>query len=124
MSREIRRVQSSTETFICKFCGQGVGPAESGTKNRNHCPHCLHSLHVDLSPGDRRSSCFGLMIPIGLWSERKETRIIHRCTKCGLIKINRLAGDDNERALLALALAPVRFLPFPLELLKQGASNE
>lgn len=123
MSRTPKRVQECTETFICRFCGRGVGPAESGTKNRNHCPFCLHSLHVDITAGDRRSPCRGIMVPISLWADKKETRIIHRCEKCGCIRINRLAGDDNEAVLLSIALAPVRFLPFPLERLHRGFNN-
>lgn len=44
----------------------------------------------------------------------KEWVIIHRCNKCGTLKENRIAGDDNELALLSLAVRPVAQPPFPL----------
>lgn len=66
-----------------------------GTKHRNHCPACLFSRHVDERGGE--------------WA------IIHRCTGCGALKANRIAGDDSERALLALALRPLARPAFPLD---------
>ncbi|WDF05905.1 RNHCP domain-containing protein [Shouchella hunanensis] len=30
---------------------------------RNHCPFCLYSKHQDIIPGDRASTCGGLMEP-------------------------------------------------------------
>jgi len=44
-----------------------------------------------------------------------EWKIIHRCAGCGQIKINRIAGDDRELALLQLALRPLARPPFPLD---------
>lgn len=35
--------------------------------------------------------------PDGEWA------LIHRCKKCGELKINRIAADDNEYLLLSLA---------------------
>lgn len=43
-----------------------------------------------------------------------EWAIIHRCSECGVLKQNRIAGDDNEWALLALATRPLQSPPFPL----------
>jgi len=40
--------------------------------------------------------------------------VVHRCTGCAQIRINRIAGDDDERALLALALRPLASPAFPL----------
>jgi len=40
--------------------------------------------------------------------------IIHHCTCCGLLRPNRIAGDDHELALLKLALRPLSDPPFPL----------
>lgn len=72
---------------------------------------------MDLRPGDRRSSCRGLMKAIGLWVQPKgEWSLIHRCENCGIIRVNRIAGDDNEKALLELALTPMRTIPFPASL--------
>ena len=45
--------------FICKNCGFEVQPL--GYSSRNHCPNCLHSLHVDINPGDRANECGGIM---------------------------------------------------------------
>ncbi len=83
--------------FICKNCGKKILPLTSGGRNRNHCPNCLFSLHVDLStPGDRLSICHGLMEPISIETRRTgEYVLIHKCVKCGKISKNRIAGDDN-----------------------------
>jgi hypothetical protein len=56
------------------------------------------------------------MEPIGVWVQSDgEWRILHRCTRCGFIRANRIAADDNEIALLAIAARPLSRLPFPLE---------
>jgi hypothetical protein len=58
------------------------------------------------------------MAPIGIDVHHDgEWSIIHRCTACGAIKINRIAGDDQELALLQLALRPLARPPFPLDAL-------
>lgn len=44
-----------------------------------------------------------------------EWALIHRCTGCGTLRPNRIAGDDDERALLALALRPLANPAFPLD---------
>lgn len=124
MSRQRSHVHETVETFICASCGNTVAPPEQGTANRNHCPHCLHSLHLDLRPGDRRSGCRGVMIPIGVWVKADgEWSIIHRCEGCGFIRSNRIAGDDNEASLLALAARPLSRLPFPLESVMRTAAT-
>ncbi len=59
--------------FVCKNCGKKVKFEAIGTKNRNHCPFCLYSLHVDRKfAGDRASSCQGLMKPIGLTFKKEK----------------------------------------------------
>lgn len=56
------------------------------------------------------------MEPIGIWvKKRQEWSIIHRCKKCGFIRTNRIAGDDNETLLLSLAARPMTQLPFPAD---------
>ncbi len=58
------------------------------------------------------------MEPVGIWvMPDGEWSLIHRCVKCGMLKNNRIAGDDNEGSLLSLALKPVALLPFPLTVL-------
>ncbi len=114
MSRIDNNNKNENGAFICEKCGRGVMPAESGTRNRNHCPGCLWSKHVDLRTGDRLSVCRGMMEPIGVWAkERDEWALIHRCVKCGFIRANRIAGDDNHTRLMNLAVKPVMMFPFP-----------
>ncbi len=114
MSRHIK--QNSNDPFTCANCGSTVVPAEGGTQFRNHCPFCLFSLHADICTGDRRSGCRGLMEPIGIWAgKKKEWSIIHRCVKCGIIRVNRIAGDDSELLLILLAAKPFMTMPFPAE---------
>ncbi len=102
------------ESFICESCGKGVAPLEHGGQHRNHCPHCLHSLHLDITPGDRRASCRGIMEPISMYVQKnREWSIIHRCTQCKTIRVNRVASDDNELLLFTVATEPLLSLPFP-----------
>lgn len=99
-----RRNHAAAGEFTCEHCGAGVSGAAFGTKERNHCPRCLHSLHVDIAVGDRRSLCRGIMDPISLWKRSDgEVAIIHRCRRCGTLKSNRVAGDDDEGLLRSLA---------------------
>ena len=116
MSRKNMTDNNINTTFLCRNCGAAVPPPESGGKMRNHCPHCLWSLHVDLSKGDRRCSCRGLMEPISVWVKPSgEWAVIHRCTSCGFIRANRIAADDNEMLLFSLAAKAITMLPFPPE---------
>ncbi len=116
MSRTEQNIKTAENTFICRNCGQTVPPPESGGQNRNHCPSCLWSLHVDLRTGDRRCSCRGLMEPISVWVKpSREWALVHRCRNCGFIRTNRIAGDDNEMIIFSLAAKPLTMLPFPAE---------
>ena len=116
MSRIRQQNKTQNNVFICSHCGNTVPPPESGGLQRNHCPDCLWSLHVDLKKGDRRCGCRSDMEPIGIWVKRSgEWALIHRCTKCGLIRSNRIAADDNEVLLFALAAKPLAMLPFPAD---------
>jgi hypothetical protein len=102
--------------FICIHCGHTVNNETPGTGHRNHCPWCLRSVHLDIKAGDRAASCGGVMEPIAISVRHgKEWAIIHRCGVCGALKENRIAGDDNEMALLSLAVRPVAQPPFPLD---------
>lgn len=118
MSKNNHRRQRRHESdgFTCISCKLSV-PGESwGTKHRNHCPACLFSRHVDERPGDRASVCRSPMEPIAIEArDNGEWAIVHRCTGCGQIKVNRIAGDDSERSLLSLALRPISRPAFPLE---------
>jgi hypothetical protein len=39
--------------------------------------------------------------------------LIHRCTDCGRLRLNRVAGDDNLLRLMQLAALPLTMPPFP-----------
>ncbi len=91
------RAAAAGGAFECVHCGRTVPDRAPGTDQRNHCPYCLWSAHVDIRPGDRNSLCRAPMEPVALWvCEGGELRIMHRCTGCGTIKPNRLAGDDSD----------------------------
>jgi hypothetical protein len=97
MSRAKPQSVTRNDSFICGNCGLAVSAELPGSSFRNHCPNCLYSLHVDRTPGDRLSLCKGLMKPISLWKkDNDEICLIHYCTRCGMIKTNRLAGDDDD----------------------------
>ena len=66
--------------FVCAACGARVTPEGAGSAQRNHCPECLCSLHLDTQPGDRAAGCGGVMEAVGVWVRHKgEWALIHRC---------------------------------------------
>jgi len=107
------RIQAEAN-FRCKHCDKPVSSATflSGVQNRNHCPYCLWSRHLDLyAAGDRLSACKSLMQPMGLTlkatpkrygSARGELMLIHVCMECRTISINRIAADDDARTILTI----------------------
>lgn len=108
------------DIFSCRVCGRQVFPLYTGGEHRNHCPNCLASLHLDDEPGDRAAECGGVMDPIGVWVRGKgEWAVLHRCRRCGVIRSNRVAGDDNPMKLMSIALRPLAQPPFPLERLQE-----
>lgn len=101
--------------FICENCRKWVPISKySNTINRNHCPHCLWSKHVDENvAGDRMSSCNGRMKPIGLsvknprtdkWGGevKGEVMLIHECTMCGKVSINRILSEDDQDEIMKI----------------------
>lgn len=110
--------------FTCRHCGREVSaaPERSGVRNRNHCPYCLWSKHVDLNEaGDRLAACKAPMQPVALTfklprkkyasAQPGELMLVHQCTGCGGLSINRVAADDGLALLwdvfeAALALPP------------------
>ena len=84
------------EGFLCANCGNDVPPLCNGSY-RNHCPHCLYSLHVDIMPGDRLSPCKGLLVPVGVeYNGKKGWVIISQCQACDSAVRNVAALDDPE----------------------------
>ncbi len=122
MDRDLRTGAPPDEcpsAFICSQCNRVAPGLAPGTEHRNHCPACLWSIHVDMRPGDRRSGCRGLMEPIALWVKRNgEWSVVHRCQECGVLRANRIAGDDNELSLLSLAVRALAQPAFPLDRLR------
>lgn len=87
-----------TENFICENCGELV----EGGGYTNHCPKCLWSKHVDIDPGDRKSSCGGLMEPKEYSYGYSGKWVVHKCIVCGLEKKNKLDKEDSIEPLLNL----------------------
>jgi len=119
--------------FQCGNCGQTVTAADRtriSTGQRDHCPFCLWSKHLDNLPGDRLANCGGLMQPIGLSLKKihgvssGEPMIVYRCIKCGRIHKNRIAGDDRETTLIAIYRQSLKsnFKSTSISLLDQSAA--
>ncbi|MBB6450424.1 RNase P subunit RPR2 [Geomicrobium halophilum] len=82
--------------FTCENCGGEVRALSNGSY-RNHCPFCLYSKHVDEHPGDRTSSCGGLMQPVDLrYHSKKGYQIVHHCQACGHEQLNKVAEDQAQ----------------------------
>lgn len=94
------------EEFICENCGNKV--SKLGYSSRNHCPKCLYSKHVDVNPGDRAEECHGLLEPISVeLSSKKGYVIIYKCKKCGKIRKNIAAKDDDMNKIIKLTANPI-----------------
>lgn len=96
-----KRFKMIDEEFICSVCGENVKKLEYTA--RDHCPYCLSSKHLDINPGDRNANCGGILIPIDIEKSKKDSyKIIYRCDKCGEIKKNKTAIDDNFDKILEI----------------------
>ena len=83
--------QKTVEDFICEHCGEKI----IGNGYTNHCPKCLWSKHVDINPGDRASTCQGMMKPVGVSMEHGNYMITYRCEKCNFIRRKKMEKEDN-----------------------------
>lgn len=122
-SRYRRKSRSSTQRgrgrfddggFTCLHCHTYVSAESflSGVNNRNHCPYCLRSRHLDLfEAGDRLSACKAEMIPVGLALKKTrkkygadpgELMLVHLCAECGKASVNRIAADDIADTIFAV----------------------
>ena len=89
------------EEFICENCGKKV--KKLGYSCRNHCNYCLNSKHVDKNPGDRSETCHGILEPVGIEiNSKKGYVIVFKCKKCGAIRKNKAAEDDNMDLIIKL----------------------
>jgi hypothetical protein len=99
--------------FECHHCGSYVSASKflAGVSNRNHCPYCLWSQHLDLfKAGDRLAACKASMRPVGLTLKRVcnkyasvavgELMLVHQCVECDHVSINRIAADDIAEAIM------------------------
>lgn len=102
----LRKFTEIDEEFICDNCGKTV--PKLGYTCRNHCPHCLYSKHVDKNPGDRAEECHGDLEPIGIENNPKKGYVIvFKCKKCGQIRKNKSANDDNMELIINLSKNPI-----------------
>lgn len=107
-------IQNTFGDFVCVHCHRLVQSHEllSGVRNRNHCPHCLSSRHLDLfEAGDRLAACKGCMRPVALTLKQDgnkyavdsgEVMLVHACAECGKLSINRIAADDDNELILEI----------------------
>lgn len=86
------------EDFFCENCKTFV----EGDGYTNHCHNCLYSKHVDINPGDRASTCGGLMKPIETGKKGSDYFIIHQCLNCGFKKKNKLQKEDSFEVFLKI----------------------
>lgn len=89
--------KEENQDFVCVVCKNLVTRLQFGSY-RNHCPFCLSSLHVDRDlPGDRKSACHGVMKAFGMrFHTKKGWQIVHRCTKCGVEKLNKIVEGNLQ----------------------------
>jgi rubrerythrin len=83
---------------VCEKCGTFV----KGNGYTDHCPKCLWSKHADVYPGDRKSTCKGLMEPVGVDIKHNVYILIYRCTKCGYMTKCKAAPEDDFEEILKL----------------------
>lgn len=86
------------EDFVCEHCGAEV----KGTGYTNHCPKCLWSKHVDITPGDREEECGGMMRPVDIYLEHRDWIIVHRCELCGEERRKKVVAEDDVDAVIEL----------------------
>ncbi len=89
------------ESFACEVCGKKI--EKLNYTARDHCNYCLCSKHLDVFPGDRKANCGGILEPIEIEKSSKDKlKIVYKCNKCGAIKKNVVADDDNFEKILEI----------------------
>ena len=102
---DVSRFSMKDENFKCAVCGADV--KKLGYTARDHCPVCLSSIHIDINPGDRMCNCHGVLEPIQIENFKKgKYKIVYRCSKCGMIKKNVMANDDNMDLIIEIMSNP------------------
>lgn len=95
----MKRFTKRIENFTCAHCGATV----TGNGYTNHCPQCLYSKHVDNTPGDRASTCGGMMKPVAVEKSGDTFIITHKCEKCGKTIRQHASSDDNTDAIISIS---------------------
>lgn len=90
------------DEFTCEHCHQKISKLNYSA--RDHCNHCLYSKHVDINPGDRASTCHGLLVPTGIEKFKDTYKIIYKCDKCGIEHKNIMANDDSMDEIIKLSV--------------------
>ena len=101
----MKRFTMVDEDFTCEVCKNKVSAL--GYTARDHCPKCLCSKHVDIFPGDRKETCQGILKPIAIEPFKDTYKIVYKCEKCGQIKRNIMAKDDNMDLIIEIMSHPV-----------------
>jgi DNA-directed RNA polymerase subunit RPC12/RpoP len=94
------------EGFTCAHCRADVVPL--GVTDRDHCPRCLRSLHVDVVPGDRASACGGILDPVGAELVGGNVTLRYQCRRCGhrhRVKAIREGRDPDDWSLVIAVTA-------------------
>lgn len=95
----MKQFQRTVESFTCENCETFV----KGNGYTNHCPQCLYSKHVDRFPGDRNSTCGGLMKPVDVCVHAGIiVDVIQECVRCNHQHTNKLSDGDNQDALITI----------------------
>ena len=98
----MKTFEKNDSGFICRICGKNVDNLKY--TSRDHCNKCLCSIHIDINPGDRAEDCHGILEPVGLeTSSKKGYVIIFKCKKCGEIRKNKVAEDDDMDLIIKLS---------------------
>lgn len=98
----MKKFTKRIENFTCAHCGAEV----LGNGYTNHCPKCLWSKHVDNNPGDRQSSCGGMMRPISIEQSGDKFTITHKCEKCGKTIKQHSAENDDIETIISISSNP------------------
>ncbi len=97
----MKRFTMRDDSFVCEHCHKEVKPLNYTA--RDHCPYCLYSKHVDITPGDRSNPCQGVLKPIGIEKFKDSYKIVYQCEKCHLFHKNIVANDDSMDEIIRIS---------------------
>ena len=80
-------------SFQCHHCNAIV--PKGGKMIRDHCCFCLRGLHLDIVPGDRASTCKGVLEPTHFEYHGDTIWIHYICSRCQKNWRVRAHPDDN-----------------------------